>query len=91
MLPVLTVKAEARNYKYRWTVDHCLIVLFLLGSRWQVCTAQEKPQQNIPTLRTQSNVVFVPTLVTDHAGKLIFGLQEKDFIIEDRKLAALWN
>ena len=83
MSPALTVKPVAWNYKYRWPAGRCLLVLFFLCSHWQVCTAQEAPQQNIPTLRTQSNIVFVPTLVTDHAGKLIFGLQEKDFIIED--------
>lgn len=47
------------------------------------CPGQIHSQQEIPSLRTQSNVVFVPTLVKDHAGKLVFGLQPKDFIIED--------
>jgi hypothetical protein len=28
-------------------------------------------------------VVFAPALVKDKAGKLVFGLQAKDFIIED--------
>jgi VWFA-related protein len=48
-----------------------------------VCRAQVPIQQDIPSLRTQSNIVFVPALVKDHAGKLVFGLQAKDFIIED--------
>ena len=49
-----------------------------------LCFAQQQPtEQNVPSLRTQSNVVFVPTLVKDKAGKLVFGLQAKDFIIED--------
>jgi VWFA-related protein len=73
MLPSFTVK-PAR---------HCLVILFLLGCGLPVCMAQEKPQQNIPTLRTQSNVVFAPTLVKDKTGKPIFGLQPSDFIIED--------
>jgi VWFA-related protein len=47
------------------------------------CTAQDKPGQNIPTLRTQSNVVLTPTLVKDKSGKPIFGLHASDFIIED--------
>jgi hypothetical protein len=34
-------------------------------------------------LRTQSNAVIVPALVKDRAGKLVFGLQAKDFIVED--------
>src|SRR6202045_1009874 len=45
--------------------------------------AQEQTEQNVPSLRTQSNVVFVPALVKDKAGKLVFGLQAQDFIIED--------
>jgi VWFA-related protein len=48
-----------------------------------VCCAQVPAQQDVPSLRTQANVVFVPTLVKDKAGKPIFGLQAKDFIIED--------
>src|SRR5947209_4233523 len=55
----------------------CIFLSLLL------CPAQLPSQQQIPSLRTQSNVVFVPTLVKDHAGKLVFGLQAKDFIIED--------
>lgn len=45
--------------------------------------AQKKAEQDVPTLRTQSNVVFVPALVKDQAGKLVFGLNASDFIIED--------
>jgi VWFA-related protein len=48
-----------------------------------LCSTQLPSQQEIPSLRTQSNVVFVPTLVKDKVGKLVFGLQTKDFIIED--------
>ena len=48
-----------------------------------VCHGQVRTEQDIPSLRTQSNVVFVPTLVKDKAGKPVFGLQVKDFIIED--------
>jgi VWFA-related protein len=46
-------------------------------------SAQDRPDQNIPTLRTQSNVVLAPALVTDKDGKLVFGLKASDFIIED--------
>jgi VWFA-related protein len=48
-----------------------------------VSPAQEKNPQNVPTLRTQSNEVFVPTLVKDKTGRPFFGLQARDFIIED--------
>ena len=40
MLPALTVKPVARNYKCRWTAGRCLLVPSLLGSHWQACTAQ---------------------------------------------------
>lgn len=48
-----------------------------------VCAAQVPTQQDIPSLRTQSNEVFVPTLVKDRAGNLVFGLHASDFTIED--------
>jgi VWFA-related protein len=48
-----------------------------------VCASQVPTEQDIPSLRTQSNVVFVPTLVKDRAGKPIFGFRARDFIIED--------
>jgi hypothetical protein len=45
----------------------------LMAGGLQVSPAQQKTDQGIPTLRTQSNVVFVPTLVKDRAGKPVFG------------------
>jgi VWFA-related protein len=51
--------------------------------RSPLCMAQNPAQHNPPTFRTQSNVVLVPTLIKDPAGHPVFGLQEKDFIIED--------
>jgi VWFA-related protein len=45
--------------------------------------AQRQTDQQPPTLRTQTNVVLVPALVKDPTGKIIFGLQTADFIIED--------
>lgn len=52
-----------------------------------ICCAQVESQQDIPSIRTQANVVFVPTLVKDKAGKPIFGLTVKDFIVEDDGIA----
>jgi VWFA-related protein len=40
-------------------------------------------QSQLPTLRTESNVVTVPTLVVDQRGNTVFGLHAADFIIED--------
>jgi VWFA-related protein len=39
------------------------------------------PQE--PTFSAQSNVVLVPTLVRDANGNVVYGLQAKDFVIED--------
>jgi VWFA-related protein len=40
-------------------------------------------QQEEPTFSAESNVVLVPTLVTDAKGNAVYGLQARDFIIED--------
>lgn len=40
-------------------------------------TAQET------TLRTRANLVLLPTLVKDLQGSIVYGLQAKDFIVED--------
>jgi VWFA-related protein len=39
------------------------------------------------TLHTQSNVVLVPALVKDASGAVVYGLQAKDFVIEDDGVA----
>jgi VWFA-related protein len=39
------------------------------------------PQET--TLRSRSNVVLVPTMVKDQQGGIVYGLQAKDFIVED--------
>jgi VWFA-related protein len=36
-----------------------------------------------PTFRSQSNVVLVPALVKGENGKIVYGLDAKDFILED--------
>jgi VWFA-related protein len=43
------------------------------------------PQET--TLRSQSNVVLVPVLVKDQQGGIVYGLQTKDFIVEDDGVA----
>jgi hypothetical protein len=40
-------------------------------------------QEPIPTIRSESNVVLVPTLVRTKAGEITYSLQAKDFIVED--------
>ena len=41
------------------------------------------PIQSETTLHSQSNLVLVPTLVKDAKGRALYGLQAKDFVIED--------
>lgn len=67
-----------RRRKLRRSFLVCLLLLSPMVGQVQVPT-----HQDVPSLRTQSNVVFAPALVKDKAGKLVFGLQAKDFIIED--------
>ena len=40
-------------------------------------------QEPVPTLRSESNVVLVPTLVRTKSGEVTYGLEAKDFVIED--------
>lgn len=54
------------------------LVLALLGG---IGHSQEPTQG--PTLRSQSNVVLVPALVKDSQGGIVYGLQAKDFLVED--------
>jgi VWFA-related protein len=35
------------------------------------------------TLRSQSNIVLIPALVKDQHGEIVYGLEAKDFIVED--------
>jgi len=51
-----------------------LVVLSFLGSA-------ALPQET--TLRSQSNIVLVPALVKDQQGGIVYGLQTKDFMVED--------
>ena len=52
----------------------CLLVLLL--------TSGSAGQQD-PRLRTQSNVVLVPALMKDADGHIVYGLTQKDFVIDD--------
>jgi VWFA-related protein len=44
-------------------------------------TSVALPQET--TLRSQSNLVLIPTLVKDRQGGIVYGLLAKDFIVED--------
>jgi VWFA-related protein len=41
------------------------------------------PALSQETIRTQSNVVLIPALVKDSHGGIVYGLEVKDFVVED--------
>src|ERR1700761_6328724 len=45
-----------------------------------------QPDQNF-TLRTQSNIVLVPTSVQTKKGEMIYGLKANQFVVEDNGVA----
>jgi VWFA-related protein len=63
----------------------CLLLVCLVGvaAVAQEATSPGAPAQEAPTFRSQSNIVLVPALVRDPAGHAVYGLQAKDFVIED--------
>jgi VWFA-related protein len=58
------------------SLRHLLAILPLL-----LLAAPAVPQET--TLRSQSNLVLVPALVKDAAGQIVYGLEPKDFVVED--------
>ena len=60
------------------------VMLLLLGvSTAQTPVSSQEATTQTPTLRTKSTVVLVPALVKDNKGEVIYGLEAKDFTIED--------
>lgn len=56
---------------------------FLLPAILLFAALPNRGQEPLPTLRSESNVVLVPTLVTTKGGEITYGLEAKDFVIED--------
>ena len=71
----------------RRALGFAAVAFLSLGSLPQPAAGQETTSQEPPapetTLRSQSNVVLIPALVKDRQGGLVYGLQVKDFIVED--------
>src|SRR5271170_1307497 len=61
------------------------VLVLLAGTVLPQDAAQPKTQDTsqATTLRSQSNVVLLPTLVKDLQGGIVYGLQAQDFIVED--------
>jgi VWFA-related protein len=70
-----------RMFHARLIVFLVIAVLLLLAGFSAAQDSADQKQQ--PTFRTQSNAVLVPALVKGKNGGIIFGLEAKDFIIED--------
>jgi VWFA-related protein len=74
------MRCRASLYGAPWTrylKIVCLPCLFVL------CVSHADAQTNAPDFRVASNVVLVPTLVTDESGSIIFGLKKNDFVVKD--------
>jgi VWFA-related protein len=56
------------------------LVLFSVAALVLSPAGAKAPQT---TLRSQANVVVIPTLVKDSHGQVVYGLEAKDFIVED--------
>src|SRR5438270_2514202 len=71
-----SMKCSAKSAK-RDNLRGCAILLFVLAVISRNAAAQET------TLHSQSNVVLIPALVKDQQGGVVYGLQAKDFVVED--------
>lgn len=56
---------------------------FLLQAFLILAMVPLRAQEPLPTLRSESNIVLVPTLVRTKSGEIIYGLEAKDFVIDD--------
>ena len=70
---VRTIMLDPRAFLRSRTARRFLVLPFLMAGM----AAQE------PTFRSQTNLVLVPTLVKSGDGRLVYGLQAKDFVVED--------
>jgi hypothetical protein len=60
-----------------------IALALFLQAVWITSLLPISAQEPIATLRSESNVVLVPTLVQTKAGEIRYGLEAKDFVIED--------
>lgn len=75
--------AAARGSSARFFVAPLLIICTLAAQDQLPPDSRAKDPDQAPVFRTQSNAVLVPALVKDSRGKIVYGLQSKDFVLED--------
>ena len=66
------------RFRRRGGLGRQIVLLLLFSLLAAGLVAQEEP-----TFRSQTNLVLVPTLVRDSSDHAVYGLQAKDFILED--------
>lgn len=76
----IKTKASAGQVDLRHNLQ--LLLVFILAISVIAITIPLIAQQE-PIFRSQSNVVIVPVLVRDRSGEPLYGLQAKDFVVED--------
>jgi len=61
----------------------CALLLLTTASHAQESAPVSQPADQTFTLRTQSNVVLVPTTVQTKKGEMIYALKPEQFVVED--------
>jgi hypothetical protein len=74
---VRSMKSSTRNAKRARPLFALLPLLVLALVAMPSASAQQT------AIRSQANVVFIPVLVKDHNGEVVYGREAKDFIVED--------
>ena len=73
-----SVEMETCGDRFLLRLIHGLFLSFCCGAFLRPCQAQQ-----VPTLRTRTNLVLVPTLVESKTGEPVFNLTAKDFLVTD--------
>jgi VWFA-related protein len=60
-----------------------LTLLLIMVCGLDRALAQDVPPSDSPTLRVNTSIVLVPTLVEKKDGSVLYGLSQKDFLVED--------
>jgi VWFA-related protein len=63
--------------------SRAVLSVLVVAAPWVSAVAQDTSWSQQPTFRSQSNAVLVPALVKDKKDQIIYGLEAKDFIVED--------